>query len=369
MSLISLQRCLLRTRECTRVFENSSLVPSNVRYLHQMRMQLRKELWVNILYTDAQTILMCFKKQKPGLTMRTWDSDGTACTMFEGHFVFLTDNPSKAGFDMALEMVPWGTVCKNRLEPRPRVLQTAVTLNKLSLAALYHTEHNFGPSSVWNPQQCICCWLRERVTILFLKQHQMWNIKKGIQVFTWHKAATDSCTRGPGHPRSPAPQPSRIIWRRWAAWPPSGSPWLLCSAVSWPGRPPAAQPCPGLHQRSCWLWLPLAGPVRPPPLGSVTHVIKIKVGMWLLLHIPPGLLLFFTQMWPLYTQLLPCQQQQCWSAWFPSDCPIHPGCTLPPSGRAGKTSNSFTVNFQSKRWISIHYFLTHSAPFTQSNSK
>lgn len=178
MSLISLQRCLLRTRECTRVFENSSLVPSNVRYLHQMRMQLRKELWVNILYTDAQTILMCFKKQKPGLTMRTWDSDGTACTMFEGHFVFLTDNPSKAGFDMAQEMVPWGTVCKNRLEPRPRVLQTAVTLNKLSLAALYHTEHNFGPSSVWNPQQCICCWLRERVTILFLKQHQMWNIKK-----------------------------------------------------------------------------------------------------------------------------------------------------------------------------------------------
>lgn len=27
-----------------------------------------------------------------------WDSDGTACaaTMFEGHFLFLTDNPGKA---------------------------------------------------------------------------------------------------------------------------------------------------------------------------------------------------------------------------------------------------------------------------------
>lgn len=62
---------------------------------------------------------------------------------------------------MAQEMVPWGTGCKNRLEPRPGVLQTAVTLNKqiVGLAALYHTEHNFGPSSVWNPQQLICSWL------------------------------------------------------------------------------------------------------------------------------------------------------------------------------------------------------------------
>lgn len=35
-------------------------------------------------------------------------------TMFEGHFVFLTDNRSKAGVYMAQEMFPWGTVCKNK---------------------------------------------------------------------------------------------------------------------------------------------------------------------------------------------------------------------------------------------------------------
>lgn len=82
--------------------------------------------------------------------MRISVSEGTvsAVTMFEGHFVFLNDIPVRQFLHGSGE----GSMCKNRLEPGPRVRQSAVTLNKLiktiSLAALYHTEHNFGPSSV-----------------------------------------------------------------------------------------------------------------------------------------------------------------------------------------------------------------------------
>lgn len=195
-----------------------------------------------------------------------------AVTMLEGHFVFLADSPSKAvstwlgrWFHEVLHVrTGWN---QNQDCYRPNwywcrsFWQHCTKLSVTLVQALFEILSNISAVD-WAQL------VQQEVTILLLKQCEMSNIKKGIQVFTWHKVVTDSGTQGPLHLWSTAPQPSWIIWHRLAAWPPSGSPWLLCSAASWPGRSPVAQPCPGLHLRSCWLWPQLAEPAHPPSLGS-----------------------------------------------------------------------------------------------------
>lgn len=127
----------------------------------------------------------------------------------------------------------------------------------------------------------------------------------------------------------------RIIWRRWAAGPPSGSPWLLCSAVSWRGRRPAARPRPEKQPAVWGLWLPPSGSARPPSPGSAAET-AVKRFSWRVQRWKDAAAGMLSHS--------PRRQRRCWSPWFPSDSLIHPGCKRHRSGRAA-TTDRFTVFF------------------------
>lgn len=156
--------------------------------------------------------------------------------MSEGHCVFLTERGSGSMRFSAWERT--GTETAGTLSER---------IIAASLAAFYNPDHRSWPHAA-NSQQTNIRW-----------------------------SSGCDCL----HALEPRCQPGRPIWRHWVAGPPSGSPWLLCWAVSWPGRRRASRPRPGRYLGSCWPWLPLAGPARPPFLSSVaeTHII-MKTGSY-----------------------------------------------------------------------------------------
>lgn len=117
---------------------------------------------------------LLYKKSKKWFNHEA-DDDTVSADVWRQILCFLLMIPVRRFLHGSVEMVPWGTVCKNRLEPRPRVPQTAVTLMMtVGLAALYHTEHNFGPCSFLKSSTVYL--LLTELTILFLKQRLMCNI-------------------------------------------------------------------------------------------------------------------------------------------------------------------------------------------------
>lgn len=127
-------------------------------------------------------------------------------SVFKGHFVFPADNPSKA-VSTWLRFHEVLYVCKSRLEPR--VLQTAVTLNKMQLieqiSATLSTTLVQVVFEILNNLSAA-----EKVTALLVKSGRTKKKKKkGIQVFTGHKAVT-GCTQEPGHLCSSRPSAEQV---------------------------------------------------------------------------------------------------------------------------------------------------------------
>lgn len=171
--------------------------------LFQRRMQPRLRgtpffscLWGAVMYVEEMSLVMggntwqcgilvafyliywyfdlLYKKTKKWFKHEAND-DTVSADVWRQILCFLLMIPVRRFLHGSVEMVPWGTVCKNRLEPRPRVPQTAVTLMMtVGLAALYHTEHNFGPCSFLKSSTVYL--LLTELTILFLKQRLMCNI-------------------------------------------------------------------------------------------------------------------------------------------------------------------------------------------------